>query len=118
MFLLVLLQGHLRQFARAGTDSKEIASKIGKTFADKQQVKDITPCHRVGRVLRFSPVVGTRTPPSPRPQASVLCSPFGSGGEAHYMARGRVEESQFRRGDIMEEDGATVRMQPLPCLAC
>ncbi len=36
--------------------------------------------HRVGRVLRFSPVVGIGTPPTLHPQASVPPPPFGSGG--------------------------------------
>jgi hypothetical protein len=71
VFLHVSFQGHLRQFARAEAASKEIALKIEDTFAYKHQVKDITPCHRVGRVLRFSPVVGIWTPPPPRQQASV-----------------------------------------------
>jgi hypothetical protein len=56
-------------------------------------------CHRVGRVLSFSPVVGIGTLPTPHPQASVPPPP-GSGGGAHSLARDWVGESQFRRGDI------------------
>ncbi len=47
------------------------------------------PQNRIGSVLRFSPVVGIGTPPTPHPQ-----------GGAHSLAREGVGESQFRRGDI------------------
>jgi hypothetical protein len=41
--------------------------------------------HRVGRVLRFSPVVRILTSPTPRPQASVLPPVLGLG--AHSLER-------------------------------
>ncbi len=57
--------------------------------------------HRVGRVLRFSLVVGIGTPPPPRLQASVPTSLwFRGGGGAHSLAREGVGEFYFIRGDI------------------
>ncbi len=52
-------------------------------------------------MLGFFPVVGTGTPPTPHPQASVPAPlPPGSRAGAHSLAREGLVESQFRRGDI------------------
>jgi hypothetical protein len=56
--------------------------------------------HRVGRVLKFSPVVAIGTPPTPHPRASCAPSPLVPGGGAHSLAREGLGESQFRRGDV------------------
>jgi hypothetical protein len=57
--------------------------------------------HKVGRVLSFSQVVGTGTPPTPHPQPSMPPPPLGSEGGAHSLAREGLGESQFRRRDIV-----------------
>ncbi len=54
--------------------------------------------HRVGRVLRYSPIVRIVTHPTPHSQASVL--PLVLGGGAHSLARDGLGEFKFRLGDI------------------
>jgi hypothetical protein len=51
------------------------------------------------RVLRFSPVVGTVTPPPPHLLASLFPLPLVQEGGTHTRLRDRGWGGQFRRGD-------------------
>jgi hypothetical protein len=54
--------------------------------------------HRVGRVLSF--LSSPRSCDSPNPSPAGECAPPPLGGGANSLARERLGESQFRRGDI------------------
>ena len=68
----------------------------------RRQEMVIGDTQRVGRVLRFFPVVGLGTSPSSH-AGGVHAPPFGSGGGTLACGKGEGGVPVPNRGDIMDE---------------